>query len=248
MNENFQEIKKSSPRRIAASRANGAKSRGPVTLEGKESSRRNALKHGFASAAVVLTSEDWDSYLETRECYIRRFQPADEIELDLVEQMVAARWRQQRIWSIESSALDDELDAQRVEVDKNYEEVTPDVRTWLAFKKLAGESTALALMNRYESRYSRQYHRALKALMELQANRPPASAPSDLTTDNRQLPTEELPKEPNPTSEHPPERPVRAAIHRQSPGVDPTLGLSRAQLSYSPALAATDNWPIATDH
>src|SRR5689334_14492242 len=109
MKENPQEIRKSGARRIAASRANGAKSRGPVTAEGKERSRRNALKHGFASAAVVLTSEDWDSYLETRECYIRRFQPADEIELDLVEQMVAARWRQQRIWSIESSALDDEL-------------------------------------------------------------------------------------------------------------------------------------------
>ena len=248
MNENPQEIRKSSPRRIAASRANGAKSRGPVTPEGKERSRRNALKHGFASAAVVLTSEDWDSYLETRECYLRRFQPADEIELDLIEQMVAARWRQQRIWSIESSALDDELDAQRVEVDKNYEEITPDVRTWLAFKKLAGESAALALMNRYESRYVRQYHRALKALLELQANRPPASTPSELTTDNRQLTTEELPKEPNPTSEHPPERPLRAAIHRQSPDINPTPFLSRPQFSDSPALAATDPWPITADN
>jgi hypothetical protein len=39
---------------IAASRANGLKSRGPVTAEGKAASRRNALKHGMAGEGVVI--------------------------------------------------------------------------------------------------------------------------------------------------------------------------------------------------
>ena len=202
MTENTPDKKISSPRRIAASRANGAKSRGPVTAEGKKRSSKNALKHGLASATIVLTTEDWPAYL-------RRFQPADDIELDLVEEMVAARWRQQRMWAIESAALDDEIEAQRDDVDKMYTLITPDVRTALAFVKIADESRALALINRYESRYSRQFYRALKALKELQSNRPPNASPlqpSETLTDHRPLSTGHClsPNEPNPNSEHPP--------------------------------------------
>jgi hypothetical protein len=216
--ENQSEPKKSSARRVAASRANGAKSRGPVTAAGKERSSKNALKHGLASSTIVLTTEDWPNYLKCREAFIQRFQPADDVELDLVEEMVAARWRQQRMWAIESAAIDDELDAQRAEVDQAYSAITPDVRTALAFTKLADESRALALIGRYEARYSRQFHRALKALKELQSNRPPAPALSELTTDNRQLTTKESPNEPNPTSEHPAPR----ATSHQPPATPPT--------------------------
>ena len=187
MIENQSESKKSSARRIAASRANGAKSRGPVTAEGKERSSKNATTHGLAAASIVLTTEDWPNYLACREAYLRRFQPADQIELDLVEDLVAARWREKRMWALESAALDDELDAQRAEIDRTYSAITPDVRTALAFTALADKSRGLALIGRYEARYSRQYYRALKALQELQSNRPPASP--ELTTDNRQLTT-----------------------------------------------------------
>jgi len=49
--------------------------------------------------------------------------------------MVAARWCQQRMWALESAAIDDELDAQRGEVDRTYSAITPDVRTALAFAR-----------------------------------------------------------------------------------------------------------------
>jgi len=38
-----------SPAQIEAGRRNGARSRGPVTLEGKARCSRNALKHGLAA-------------------------------------------------------------------------------------------------------------------------------------------------------------------------------------------------------
>lgn len=48
----------------------GARSRGPVTAQGKERSSKNAVKHGLASATIVLTTEDWPNYLQCRETYI----------------------------------------------------------------------------------------------------------------------------------------------------------------------------------
>src|SRR4051812_35487605 len=60
-------------RQTLANRANGLRSTGPRTVEGKEQSRRNALKHGLAGAGVVLPEDvsgaiarrkvEWDDVL-----------------------------------------------------------------------------------------------------------------------------------------------------------------------------------------
>lgn len=56
---------------------NGAKSRGPVTLEGKTRSRYNALRHGFTSHRAVLLDTESEAELESfSQIYFDRFLPA----------------------------------------------------------------------------------------------------------------------------------------------------------------------------
>src|ERR1700676_379841 len=59
------------------SRANGAKSHGPKTTEGKEASSRNAIKHGFtARNTYILECENKQDFQEFWAEHIEIHQPA----------------------------------------------------------------------------------------------------------------------------------------------------------------------------
>src|SRR6266851_1122004 len=94
----------------ATSRANGAKSHGPKTPEGKEKSSRNSLVHGFTSKnTIVLECENEDDFQVMIGDYTATYQPGSPVEEDLVNQMVACRWRMQRLRIIETALLDSEM-------------------------------------------------------------------------------------------------------------------------------------------
>jgi hypothetical protein len=91
----------SSLRRISSSRANGALSRGPVTLEGKQRSAMNALSHGLLARTTLMRGE-WAGGLEGLLTeHVDRLAPVDPVEYGYVEEMVVARWRLRRLWAIE---------------------------------------------------------------------------------------------------------------------------------------------------
>ena len=52
----------SSLKQIEANRRNALKSTGPTTPEGKERSRRNALRHGLTAETVIAALEDAEDY------------------------------------------------------------------------------------------------------------------------------------------------------------------------------------------
>src|SRR5690349_13724321 len=99
----------SSKRRLESSRANGCKSHGPKTAEGKARSSRNATRHGFLSSQVVLPNESEEQFKILFEEYADRFRPQDAAEYGLVEEIAAAYWRTRRAWAIEKENLSEAL-------------------------------------------------------------------------------------------------------------------------------------------
>jgi hypothetical protein len=93
-----------------SARINGSKSRGPKTPAGKAKSSQNAIKHGIFAQVIVLRNENADLFEELTQDYVRRFEPRDEVELAIVEQMIAATWRLSRCWSMQAQTMNLEMD------------------------------------------------------------------------------------------------------------------------------------------
>ena len=150
-------------------RINGAKSRGPTTDEGKEKSSRNSLKHGLTatSGKILLDCEDPHQFDEVLNKFHNIHEPATAAEKDIVGEMVAARWRIRRMWTIETGLLNAEILAQAAKTDTR----DPDIHLASAFRSLTDDSRSLALASRYEARLQRLYDRAYKTLRELQQAR-----------------------------------------------------------------------------
>ena len=141
-----------------AARINGARSRGPVTPEGKAISARNAMRHGLLAKTVVLCNEDEKTFEALFYLLIERFNPVDDIEMSAIEEMAAAHWRMRRVMGMEHALLNSAI---RRNADKKGGE-----QTLSAFTDPASQAT-LALLQRYEARFQHMYHRALRSLVVL---------------------------------------------------------------------------------
>jgi hypothetical protein len=186
----------SSQLKIDSARANGAKSHGPKTEAGRKISSRNAVTHGLYSKGVVIAKESSEQYQEMLDAYIQQFQPNGLVEFDLVEEMVAAKWRQRRLWSIETDLIEDQILIQTEKLDKKYSDYDPHCPLSYAYAALA-ESGSLPFLTRNESRLERAYSRALKFLLELQRLRKSANENIQKRTESQIRPPKVLPPPPN---------------------------------------------------
>jgi hypothetical protein len=92
--------------RAEAARLNGAKSRGPVTQEGKRRSARNAFKHGLTAESFALApGEDGEAFQELQDRLAARYRPADELAAHLVQRLASVMWRQYRADRLEAEVL-----------------------------------------------------------------------------------------------------------------------------------------------
>jgi hypothetical protein len=150
-------------KQLAAARANGAKSRGPVTAEGKLNSNRNNIRHGLLAETVVFSSESLPRFTALLRSLTRDLEPKNQTELSLVETMAVARWRQMRLWELERAGIERAIRLQ----DPAHTEEDAATRAYLAFRGETDQSRSLELIHRYEARYERQYHHIFRTFLKL---------------------------------------------------------------------------------
>ncbi len=157
-------MNETSKEQIEANRENGKKG-GVKTEEGKAISKYNALKHGLFSKEILLLEEDEETLLELGKKMRGDLEPASELELMLVDRIVANIWRLRRAMQVEKEMIEDDcngLDWQGKPKDKTLGEAfTHDFvnsETYLKFAK-------------YEAGIERGIYRALHELERLQSKR-----------------------------------------------------------------------------
>jgi hypothetical protein len=96
----------SSLKQIEANRRNALKSTGPATDEGKERSRRNAVRHGLTAETIIAGLEDADDYQAFETAVIADYDAQTAVERELVLRLASVLWRLRRAIGIESGIFE----------------------------------------------------------------------------------------------------------------------------------------------
>jgi hypothetical protein len=91
-----------SHRQIDANRRNARLSTGPVTTEGKQRSRRNAVRHGLTAETIIGPLEDPHDYAAFELAVTSDFEATTAVERELVLRLASLLWRLRRATAIES--------------------------------------------------------------------------------------------------------------------------------------------------
>ena len=145
-----------SPAQIIANRENSARSTGPATAAGKAISSQNATRHGLTSKQIVLPGEDPAEYDALRESLFEQYDPANETERTLVEEIAAGSWRLARARRHETAILKKLIGDDCKDPDQAFAELFVE------------KPKEIARLLRYVTTIERSYYRALNKLEKLQ--------------------------------------------------------------------------------
>jgi hypothetical protein len=142
--------------RAEASRKNGAKSRGPKTLEGKARSAQNALKHGMrAQRHAVLPDENIAEFAELEAALVAELAPVGALQAVLARRVAVAAWRLAR--------------ADRIETELFEERHLAGGGLGLALIRDGNGTRSFETLLRYRGAAMAEFWRALRTLKALQA-------------------------------------------------------------------------------
>ncbi len=158
-----------SPARAAASRKNGARSRGPKSAEGKQRSSRNALKHGLcARKHVVVEGERPDAFAAFEAALVDDLAPEGALQMLLAGRIARAAWRLERAERIEA-----ELFAREMEGLFGTGDLGADLG--LALIRDCNGARAFETLLRYRGAAQAEFSRSLRLLRELQREAEPGA-------------------------------------------------------------------------
>jgi hypothetical protein len=96
----------SSFRQIEANRRNARLSTGPVTEEGKRTSRQNAVRHGLTAETVITALEDAEDYAAFEMAVTADYDAQTAVERELVLRLASLLWRLRRATAIETGLFE----------------------------------------------------------------------------------------------------------------------------------------------
>ncbi len=98
----------SSFRQIEANRRNARLSTGPVTEQGKERSRQNAVRHGLSAETVITALEDAEDYAAFEMAVTADYDAKTAVERELVLRLASLLWRLRRATAIEAGLFENQ--------------------------------------------------------------------------------------------------------------------------------------------
>lgn len=97
-------------RQLDANRRNARHSTGPVTEEGKQRSRCNAVRHGLTAETVIGALEDADDYRAFEAAIIADYDAQSAVERELVLRLASLLWRLRRSTIMETGLFEIQAD------------------------------------------------------------------------------------------------------------------------------------------
>ena len=211
-------------KRTAQARLNGAKSKGPITPEGKATSSANSLVHGHAAKANILIELDdipaWEAHIAG---YYDSFHPTNYFETELVDELAAASWKKARLANILTALIDIQLSMQEHKMNEYFplEKGNPQLHLAFAWQALARKALprempadpnepidptlppeqldieSIELVRRYMMLHDRQFRAALLNLRQYRRDFPaPAAQPEIPANEAVSQPPSATPKRP----------------------------------------------------
>jgi hypothetical protein len=115
-------------RQIEANRRNARKSTGPVTEEGKQRSRCNAVRHGLTAETVIGALEDAEDYKAFEAAVIADYDAQSAVERELVLRLASLLWRLRRATTMETGLFEIQADHLRAfKQDRQTEPKSQDI-------------------------------------------------------------------------------------------------------------------------
>ena len=223
--------------RIKANQANAAKSRGPKTVEGKERSRRNALKHGLTGAGVVLPEADAAEVERRTAAFGEELLPVGEIEMALVRRAALNSVRMERGADQQAAAPAGRV--RRVEA----EFVAPEGINVEEAARLKAEAARIAMSDpsreatparKYEAAAERSFYRTLKELRQREGEAKAPDVKAEIEATRKQMdqlasffpavPPAPSPAKPAVATPPTPPKPAPAPVKTVFPGWNPAFG------------------------
>lgn len=166
--------------RAQIARENGAKSKGPVTEEGKSHSRRNAMKHGRRASALALlapphtavhANEDRQNFYRLFDENVATYRPNTDRELAIVRAITDCDWHLHRCAIVESGIYNRELIRAAGAIEHGHPAMA-DLETTIAAAEALAENKTLKDIRRQIAQLQRRLREHERRLFSLKKHCP----------------------------------------------------------------------------